>query len=81
MSDDQFTKLFRYLQEFRAEFNERFEQNDRQHADMYASIAELSGEMKDTRDEVVTLSYQVGKCQTAIKEIAEATGIGLSVEL
>jgi len=42
MSDDQFTKLFKYIEEFRADVNKRFEEASQDRADIRGAIGELS---------------------------------------
>jgi hypothetical protein len=56
MSDDQFTKLFKYMEEFRADVNRRFDENARDHADIRGAISELSAQVRgrlNERNEIV----------------------------
>jgi uncharacterized coiled-coil DUF342 family protein len=57
MSDDQFTKLFRYIEEFRSDVDRRFEEEKREHADIRAAIAELSAQVRDYHHEMISLSH------------------------
>lgn len=81
MSEDQFTKLFKYIQEFRADVNERFEEIHRDQADIRAAIAELSSQVRDYHNETLVLTRQVDKLREAILQIAKETGIKLQVNL
>lgn len=81
MSEDQFTKLFKYVQEFRSDVDKRFERVDQQFADIRGAIAELSAQIRDYHHEMVILSHQVDKMREAIKQIAQETGVKLKVEL
>lgn len=81
MSEDQFTKLFKYVQEFRVDVEKRFEDAAKDRADIRGAIAELSAQIRDYHHEMVVLSHQVDKMRQAIKQIARETGVKLSVEL
>jgi uncharacterized coiled-coil DUF342 family protein len=81
MSDDQFTKLFKYMQEFRAAVDKQFEQNRKEHGEINAAIAELSAQVRDYHQEVLTMSRQMDRLRDAIKQIAAETGVKLQVEL
>jgi uncharacterized coiled-coil DUF342 family protein len=81
MSDDQFMKLFKYIEEFRGEVKERFDENSREHADSRGAVAELSAQVRDYHHEMVILPHQVDRMREAIKQIARETGVKLSVEL
>jgi uncharacterized coiled-coil DUF342 family protein len=52
MSDDQFTKLFNYVEEFRKDVNKRFEEAKDDRADIRGAIAELSAQVRDYHDDV-----------------------------
>ncbi len=81
MSDDQFTKLFKYIEEFRKDVNSRFDAQDKKIADITGAIAELSAQVRDYHNETIMLSHQVDKLRDAIKQIAEETGVKLRVAL
>lgn len=81
MSDEQFTKLFKYVEDFRTEVSERFDEVIRETADTRGSIAELSAQVRDYHREMMALSHQFDRMREAIKQIAQETGIKLKVEL
>ena len=81
MSEDQFTKLFKYIQEFRADVTKTSEENRRDHADIRSAIGELSAQVRDYHNEMKFMSHQMDKLRDAILQIARETGVKLSVEL
>lgn len=81
MSEDQFTKLFNYIEEFRADVNERFEEASKDRADIRGAIAELSAQVRDYHNEMKFMSHQMDKLRDAILQIAQETGIKLKVEI
>jgi uncharacterized coiled-coil DUF342 family protein len=81
MSDDQFTKLFKYMEEFRADVDKRFEAEHKEHADIRAAIAELGAQIRDYHHEMILLTHHVDKLRDAILQIAEETGVKLKVEI
>jgi len=81
MSDDQFTKLFTYIENFRSDVNKRFDEAKEDRADIRGAIAELGAQMRDYHHEMVFLSRQVDKLKEAILQIAQETGVKLAVDL
>lgn len=80
MSQDEFTKLFKYLQEFRADLDKKFEENHQQHADILAAFAELGSQLKDYHVELLLLSKKVDRLEQAILHIAQETGVKLKFD-
>lgn len=66
MSDDQFTKLFRYIEEFRADVDKRFEAASQDRADIRGAIGELSAQVRDYHNEMTLSSRQLDKLRDAI---------------
>lgn len=81
MSEDQFGKLFKYVQEGFSGVDKRFDEVHNELIDIRGAIAELSAQVRDYHQEMVILSHQVDKMREAIKQIARETGVKLSVEL
>jgi ABC-type transporter Mla subunit MlaD len=77
MSQDEFTKLFKYLEEFRAEVNKRFEQNEHDHANVLAAVAELGSHLKDYHQELLLLAHKVDRLERWIQQVAQVTGVKL----
>jgi len=81
MSDDQFTKLFKYVQEFRTDVNKQFEKARVDRADIRGAIGELSAQVRDYHNEMTVTSHLLDKLRNAILQIAQETGIKLDVEI
>ncbi len=81
MSEDQFTKLFSFVQEMRTEMNERFDQASHRSDDIGGVLGELSAQVRDYHSESIFLNNHVDKLTEAIKQIAKETGVKLKVEL
>ena len=81
MSEDQFTKLFKYIEEFRKDVDKRFEEAANERADIRGAIAELSAQVRDYHNETMFMSHQMDKLRDAILQIAKETGVKLSVEI
>jgi uncharacterized coiled-coil DUF342 family protein len=81
MSEDQFTKLFKYIEGFRADVNKRFDEASADRADIRGAIGELSAQVRDYHNEMTAVSHQLDKLRDAILQIAQETGVKLSVEL
>lgn len=56
MSGDQFTKLFEYIEEFRADVNKKFSEASADRADIRGAIGELSAQVRDYHNERYILS-------------------------
>lgn len=52
MSEDQFTKLFKYIEEFRADVNKQFDEVRKDQVDIKGAIGELSAQVKDYHNEM-----------------------------
>ncbi len=81
MGEDQFAKLFKYIEEFRAGVDKKFEEARQDRADIRGAIAELSAQVRDYHHEMIMLNHTVDKLREAILQIAQETGIKLKVEL
>ncbi len=81
MSEDQFTKLFKYMEEFRSDVNKRFEEAATDRADIRGAIAELSAQVRDYHNEMKFMSHLLDKLRDAILQIAKETGVKLTVEI
>ncbi len=80
MSQDEFTKLFKYIQEFRTDVDKKFEANDRKHAETQAAIAELGAQLKDYHVELLLLGKKVDRLEQAVLHIAQETGVKLKFD-
>ncbi len=81
MSDDQFTKLFKYVEKRFNTTDSKFEEARLDRADIRMAIAELSAQVRDYHNEMKFMSHQLDKLRDAILQIAQETGIKLKVEI
>jgi uncharacterized coiled-coil DUF342 family protein len=81
MSDDQFTRLFKYIEEFRTDVEKRLDEAAKDRSDIRGAIGELSAQVRDYHDEMTFSSNQLNRLREAILQIAKETGVKLSVEL
>lgn len=81
MSQDEFTKLFTYMEKRFGQMDERFDDAAKERADIRGAVGELSAQVRDYHHEMVFLSHQVDRLKEAILQIAQATGVKLTVEL
>ena len=56
MSEDQFTKLFNYIEDFRKDVDIRFSEAADERADIRGAIAELSAQVRDYHNEMKFIS-------------------------
>jgi len=59
MSEDQFTKLFKYIEDFRKDVDKRFVEAATDRADIRGAIAELSVQVRDYHNEMKFMSHQM----------------------
>lgn len=78
MSQDEFTKLFKYMQKEFGYVRKEFEIVHKETADIRLDIAELQGNLKDYHQELIMLARKVDRMERWIHEIAEKTGVKLS---
>ena len=58
MTNDEFMKLFQYLEEFRKDVDLRFEEARKDRQGIKATVAELGGQINDYRQEMMMLSHR-----------------------
>jgi len=79
MSDDQFTKLFKYMEEMRQEMNERFD-NTATKADvdeLRDTVIDFATHLDDYAQEMAAMSHKIDRLEKYIQVIAQKTGIDL----
>lgn len=81
MSDDQFKKLFKYVEEFRSDVKKRFDEAAKDRVDIRGAVGELSAQVRDYHNEMKFMSHQLDKLRDAILQIAQETGVKLNVEI
>jgi hypothetical protein len=78
MSQDEFTKLFKYMEGFRKEVNEKFEHVDTRFDGVSSQIDGLAKLITDYHQEMLMLAHKVDRLEGWIHEIAQKTGVKLS---
>lgn len=78
MSDDQFTKLFKYMQQEFKRIDGRFEEVNTK-IDTYAGAVDSYAKQTETyMQEMLALGRKVDRLEEWILKVAEATGVKLS---
>lgn len=67
MSEDQFTKLFKYVQDMRSEINERFTDTNKRVDEVGYAVDELAAQVRDYHNESIFPKHHVDKLTEAIK--------------
>ncbi len=80
MSQDEFTKLFKYVEQEFSKVHARLEKTatKKQVDDLTANVDGLAGQIKDYHQELLMLAHKVDRMEQWIHQIAEKTGIKLS---
>lgn len=63
MSEDQFTKLFKYMEKRFDIVDDKFEEATNDRADIRGAIAELSAQVRDYHNEMKFMSHQMDKLE------------------
>lgn len=80
MNDDQFTKLFKYMEKNFESIDRRFDSQDHKIDDLSGAVAELAGQIRDYHQEMIMLARKVDRMERWIRQIAKETGVELSIE-
>jgi hypothetical protein len=80
MSDDQFTKLFKYMEKQFDAVGKRFDTVDTEIADLKGAVAELGGQLRDYHQEMIMLTRKVDRMERWIHQIAKQTGVELQLD-
>ena len=78
MSDDQLTKLFKYMEKRFDAVDKRFDTQDKKSDELVGAIAELGGQLRDYHQEMIMIARKVDRMERWIHEIAKQTGVKLS---
>lgn len=80
MSEDEFMKLFKYLQEMQSKIDIRFEEQDKKIDKVQNTVDAIAKSMIDYHQEMLMLAHKVDRMEQWIHEIAEKTGVKLSYQ-
>jgi len=82
MSQDEFTKLFAYMQKEFDKVNKRLEETatKKQVEALTNTVDGLAGLVRDYQQEMLMLTHKVDRMERWILQLAEKTGVKLSYE-
>lgn len=79
MSQDEFTKLFKYVQEMRSDINQRLDNTatKKQVDDLTNTVDGLAKLIADYNQEMLMMGHKVDRSEQWINQIAAKTGVQL----
>lgn len=77
MSDDQFTKLFKYIEEFRHETNERFDSLESEVASLRSIPDQIASRFSHIETEQAAPDAQWNRLVEWARKVSEKTGVPL----
>lgn len=80
MAQDEFTKLFNHMNKRFDSMEKRFDAQDEKFKDVLGAIAELAADIKTYHEELLALGHKVDRLERWIHQIAEETGVKLSLD-
>lgn len=80
MSQDEFTKLFNYMEKRFDDVDKRFEATDAKIDSLRDTVDGIAKAMTDYHQEMLMLARKVDRMEQWIHEIAEKTGVKLSYQ-
>ena len=80
MSDDQFTKLFKYMEEFRKEVDKRFDETATKQdvENLRNTVIDFAGHLDDYAAEMAAMSHKIDRLEKYIQVLAAKTGVDLN---
>lgn len=80
MAQDEFTKLFKHMNQRFDAMSKRFDAHDKRFDDVLGAIADLAADIKTYHEELLALGHKVDRLERWIHQIAQATGVKLSAD-
>ena len=77
MSEDQFTKLFKYMQEFRQDVDGRFGEVDKHFDDLTNLIDGYAGKIDSYAPEMAAMDHKISRLEKYIQVLADKAGVDL----
>jgi hypothetical protein len=78
MSDDQFTKLFKYIEEFRSDVNKRFDETNGRIDRVMDAVLELAKRQEINDEERLVMGHQLDRLDAWVHQLADKIGVTLS---
>ncbi len=73
-------QLFKYLYKRFKLIDKKLEEHDKKFSDMLDAVAELAGDIKVYHEELLILGHKVDRLERWIHQIAQETGVKLTIE-
>lgn len=80
MAQDEFTKLFTYMQKEFSVVNSKIDKQNGRFDEVLGAIAELAADVKTYHQELLVLGHKVDRLERWIHQIAQETGVKLTLE-
>lgn len=80
MAQDEFTKLFSYMQKEFSAVQAKLGEHDKRFDDVLGAVAELAADIKSYHEELLALGHKVDRLERWVHQIAQETGVKLSLE-
>ena len=79
MSEDQFTKLFNYVEEMRQEMNERFDKTATKESvdELRSTVIDFASNLDTYAQEMAAMDHKIDRLEKYIQVIAQKTGVDL----
>ena len=77
MSEDQFTKLFNYIEAFRDEVKGEFKRQDQRFDDLTSIIDGYAGKIDSYAQEMAAMDHKINRLEKYIQVLADKAGVDL----
>jgi hypothetical protein len=77
MNDDNFMKLFKYMEEFRSEVGDRFDASDKRFDDLYGVIDGYAEKIDTYAQEMAAMDHKLRRLEKYIQVLADKAGVDL----
>lgn len=77
MSEDQFTKLFKYMQDFRKDVDDKFNTVDKRFDNLTNIIDGYAGKIDSYAQEMAAMDHKINRLEKYIQILADNAGIDL----
>jgi DNA-binding ferritin-like protein len=78
MSEDQFTKLFKYMEEFRSDVNKRFDETNERIDNVMNAVMAFAKQQEISDEERLVMGHQLDRLDAWVHQLADKIGVTLS---